>query len=65
MRDAPVARQWRRLASNVVVVVTDLPRALGAADQENFLNIAINCVGPVMLHVGKVAIVWLFGPVSD
>ena len=25
LRDAPVARQWRRLASSVVVVVTDLP----------------------------------------
>ena len=29
VRDAPVARQWRRLASSVVVVVTDLPRGLG------------------------------------
>ena len=28
VRDAPVARQWRRLASSVVVVVTDLPRGL-------------------------------------
>ena len=27
--DAPVARQWRRLASRVVVVETDLPRGLG------------------------------------
>ena len=27
--DARVARQWRRLASRVVVVVTDLPRGLG------------------------------------
>ena len=25
LRDAPVARQWRRLASSVVVVATDLP----------------------------------------
>ena len=29
VRDAPVARQWSRLASSVVVVVTDLPRGLG------------------------------------
>ena len=29
VRNAPVARQWRRLASSVVVVVTDLPRGLG------------------------------------
>ena len=29
VRHAPVARQWRRLASSVVVVVTDLPRGLG------------------------------------
>ena len=29
VRDAPVVRQWRRLASSVVVVVTDLPRGLG------------------------------------
>ena len=29
VRDAPVARQWRKLASSVVVVVTDLPRGLG------------------------------------
>ena len=28
VRDAPVARQWRRLASSVVVVVTDLPIGL-------------------------------------
>ena len=26
---APAAQQWRRLASSVVVVVTDLPRGLG------------------------------------
>ena len=29
VRDAPVATQWRRLASSVVVVVTDLPSGLG------------------------------------
>ena len=29
LRDAPVASQRRRLASSVVVVVTDLPRGLG------------------------------------
>ena len=29
VRDAPVASQRRRLASSVVVVVTDLPRGLG------------------------------------
>ena len=29
VRDAPVARKWRRLASRVVVVVTDLSRGLG------------------------------------
>ena len=29
LRGVPVARQWRRLASSGVVVVTDLPRGLG------------------------------------
>ena len=29
MREAPVSRQSRRLASNVVKVVTDLPSGLG------------------------------------
>ena len=62
VRDAPGARQWRRLASSVVVVATDLPRSK-AVVRDTFLNIAINCIGPVMLHAGKVAIVWYLSPV--
>ena len=63
MRDAPVARQWRRLASSVVVVVTDLARGFGAVVGDNFLNIAMNCVGAVIFHVGKVTVIWFLGPV--
>ena len=64
MRDAPVARQGRRLASSVVVVDTDC-QEVWASVGDNFLNIAINSVGPVMFHIGKVTIVLFLSPLPS
>ena len=50
VRDALVARQWRRLASSVVVVVTDLQRGVGQLlirlnEHEQTCNRHITCLG--------------------
>ena len=57
--DAPVSRQWRRLASRVVVLVIDFPRVLRQLFGHDSLNIAINCVRPVIFHVREIVVVSL------